>query len=182
MVRGADHPDTLSVRAWLARTSGDGGRFDDAVAQYQELAGDYARVLGADHRITLTSRANLAHFTGRAGRAAEACAQLGAVRDDRIRVFGPDDPGVISARKLLAYWRERPPGWRRDRRLQPPARFFASLAHPGWRDHHHHVPEDRDSPAPGGRGRQAGLLRPYGACRLRSTWHGVLNVTVRLGA
>jgi GNAT superfamily N-acetyltransferase len=26
----------------------------------------------------------------------------------------------------------------------------------------------------------AGLLRPYGACRLRSTWDGVLNVTVRL--
>jgi GNAT superfamily N-acetyltransferase len=25
-----------------------------------------------------------------------------------------------------------------------------------------------------------GLLRPYGACRLRSTWGGVLNVTVRL--
>jgi GNAT superfamily N-acetyltransferase len=28
----------------------------------------------------------------------------------------------------------------------------------------------------------AGLLRPYGACRLRSTWDGVLNVTVRLDA
>jgi GNAT superfamily N-acetyltransferase len=27
----------------------------------------------------------------------------------------------------------------------------------------------------------SGLLRPYGACRLRSTWGGVLNVTVRLG-
>jgi GNAT superfamily N-acetyltransferase len=26
----------------------------------------------------------------------------------------------------------------------------------------------------------AGLLRPYGSCRLRSTWSGVLNVTVRL--
>ena len=28
----------------------------------------------------------------------------------------------------------------------------------------------------------AGLLRPYGACRVASTWDGVLNVTVRLGA
>jgi GNAT superfamily N-acetyltransferase len=28
----------------------------------------------------------------------------------------------------------------------------------------------------------AGLLRPYGSCRLRSTWSGVLNVTVRLGS
>jgi GNAT superfamily N-acetyltransferase len=28
----------------------------------------------------------------------------------------------------------------------------------------------------------AGLLRPYGSCRLRSTWGGVLNLTVRLGA
>jgi GNAT superfamily N-acetyltransferase len=27
-----------------------------------------------------------------------------------------------------------------------------------------------------------GLLRPYGACRLHSTWDGVLNVTVRLDA
>jgi GNAT superfamily N-acetyltransferase len=27
----------------------------------------------------------------------------------------------------------------------------------------------------------AGLLRPYGTCRLRSTWDGVLNVSVRLG-
>jgi GNAT superfamily N-acetyltransferase len=26
-----------------------------------------------------------------------------------------------------------------------------------------------------------GLLRPYGACRLRSTWNGILDVTVRLG-
>jgi len=28
----------------------------------------------------------------------------------------------------------------------------------------------------------AGLLRPYGTCRLRSSWDGVLNVTVRLDA
>ena len=28
----------------------------------------------------------------------------------------------------------------------------------------------------------AGLLRPYGTCRVRSAWGGVLNVTVRLGA
>lgn len=28
----------------------------------------------------------------------------------------------------------------------------------------------------------AGLLRPYGSCRLRSTWGGVLTVTLRLGA
>jgi len=28
----------------------------------------------------------------------------------------------------------------------------------------------------------AGLLRPYGSCRLRSTWGGVLNVSLRLGA
>ncbi|HEY7275524.1 MAG TPA: GNAT family N-acetyltransferase [Trebonia sp.] len=27
----------------------------------------------------------------------------------------------------------------------------------------------------------AGLLRPYGSCRLRSTWGGVLNVSLRLG-
>jgi GNAT superfamily N-acetyltransferase len=27
-----------------------------------------------------------------------------------------------------------------------------------------------------------GLLRPYGACHLRSTWDGVLNVTVRLAS
>jgi GNAT superfamily N-acetyltransferase len=27
-----------------------------------------------------------------------------------------------------------------------------------------------------------GLLRPYGSCRLRSTWSGVLNVSLRLGA
>jgi GNAT superfamily N-acetyltransferase len=28
----------------------------------------------------------------------------------------------------------------------------------------------------------AGLLRPYGNCRLHSTWGGVLNVSLRLGA
>jgi GNAT superfamily N-acetyltransferase len=28
----------------------------------------------------------------------------------------------------------------------------------------------------------AGLLRPYGSCRLHSTWGGVLNVSLRLGA
>jgi GNAT superfamily N-acetyltransferase len=28
----------------------------------------------------------------------------------------------------------------------------------------------------------AGLLRPYGSCRLRSIWGGVLNVSLRLGA
>jgi GNAT superfamily N-acetyltransferase len=27
-----------------------------------------------------------------------------------------------------------------------------------------------------------GLLRPYGTCRLRSTWDGVLNLTVRLAS
>ena len=55
-VRGADHPDTLSARAGIARLTAQTGRVDDAIAEYGKLAGDYARVRGADHPDTLSAR------------------------------------------------------------------------------------------------------------------------------
>ena len=87
--------------------TGKARRFDDAIAQYQQLVVDYTRVRGADYRNTLTMRANLADVTGRAGRVNDAVAQLRQLADDMNRVLDADDPDVRSTQNLLASWIKR---------------------------------------------------------------------------
>jgi hypothetical protein len=65
-VLGAEHPDTLTTRASLARWTGQAGDAATARDQYAALLPVQERVLGAEHPDTLTTRANLVSWTQRA--------------------------------------------------------------------------------------------------------------------
>jgi hypothetical protein len=63
-VLGADHPDTLTSRYWLARFMGLSGNPAEAARLMREVAADQARVLGADNPVTTNSESWVAYFTG----------------------------------------------------------------------------------------------------------------------
>jgi hypothetical protein len=65
-VLGAEHPDTLTTRANLARWTGQAGDAAAARDQYAALLPVQERVLGAEHPDTLTTRTNLDSWTQRA--------------------------------------------------------------------------------------------------------------------
>ena len=60
---GAEHPDTLAIRANLAFWRGAAGDAVGAAAEFAALLPIQERVLGAEHPNTLTTRANLARLT-----------------------------------------------------------------------------------------------------------------------
>ncbi|MBF6158291.1 tetratricopeptide repeat protein [Nocardia cyriacigeorgica] len=101
---GADHPDTLRLRAGNARWLGDSGHVAAAVAQFGAVLAVQERVLGHDHPDTLDTRAALAQCSGDAG---VAVAQLTALLADRLRVQGPDHRDTVATIRDLALWRGR---------------------------------------------------------------------------
>ena len=64
-VLGAEHPDTLTARASLARWTGEAGDAAGARDQFAALLPIRERVLGPEHPDTVTTRASLAYWTGR---------------------------------------------------------------------------------------------------------------------
>ena len=67
-VLGPEHPDTLTIRANIARWTGDAGDAAGARDQFAALLPIRELVLGPEHPDTLTTRANLAYWTGQGGR------------------------------------------------------------------------------------------------------------------
>ena len=61
-VLGAEHPETLISRAYLAYYTGVAGDAAGARDQLTALLPVIERVLGAEHPDTLTARANLARW------------------------------------------------------------------------------------------------------------------------
>lgn len=53
---GADHPDTLAARGYIAFSRGLAGDATGAAAAFAELLPDLLRVLGPDHPHTITTR------------------------------------------------------------------------------------------------------------------------------
>jgi hypothetical protein len=101
---GAQHPDTLAVRAQLARWTGEAGDAAGARDQCAALLPISERVLGPEHPDTLTTWHNLAYNTGLAGDPARARDQLAALVPVRDRVLGPEHPDTLAARDNLARW------------------------------------------------------------------------------
>jgi hypothetical protein len=66
-VSGAEHPDTLTARAELARWTGVAVYSAGARDQLAGLLPVRERVSGTEHPDTLTARANLAYWTRHAG-------------------------------------------------------------------------------------------------------------------
>ncbi|MFI9244813.1 NB-ARC domain-containing protein [Streptomyces sp. NPDC053086] len=102
---GADHPDTLTVRGYLARWRGEAGEAAGAATAFTGLLVDLTRVLGPDHPDTLTVRSYLAQWRGKAGDAAGAAAAFAELLEDMTRVRHADDPDVHTVRSYLARWR-----------------------------------------------------------------------------
>ena len=65
---GAEHPDTLTAAANLARWTGEAGDAAGARDQYAALLPIHERVLGPEHPATLTTCRNLACWAEQCGR------------------------------------------------------------------------------------------------------------------
>ena len=105
--RGAEHPNTLTARDYLASWTGEAGDAAGARDQFAALVPVRERVSGAEHPDTLTARENLASWTGNAGDPAGARDQLAALVPVRERVSGAEHPDTLAARENLAHWTRR---------------------------------------------------------------------------
>jgi hypothetical protein len=101
---GAEHPETLTARANLARSIGEAGNPAAARDHYAALLPALDQVLGADHPQTLTSRANLAYWNGIAGDPAAARDHYAALLPALESLFGPEHPDSLITRANLARW------------------------------------------------------------------------------
>ena len=101
---GAEHPDALAARSYLARWTGAAGDAAGARDQYAALLPVRERISGPEHPHTLTTRANLARWAGAAGDAAGARDQFAALVPVVERVLGAERPDTLNARANLAHW------------------------------------------------------------------------------
>ena len=103
---GAEHPETLTSRANLARSYWSAGRTADAIELQERVLADSVRILGDEHPDTLTARANLGLSYWSAGRTADAIGLQERVLSDSVRVLGHEHPDTLTARANLAlsYW------------------------------------------------------------------------------
>ena len=99
---GADDPNTLAYRSYLARLVGQAGRVKEAIGRLEKLVTDFTRVVGARHPDTLAARSSLAWFVGQAGRVKEAIGLYEALVDDSTHLLGADHPETLIARNNLA--------------------------------------------------------------------------------
>ena len=102
---GAEHADTLAVRAGIAECQAWSGHHLAAAATLDRLADDYTRLLGPDHLMTLTTRRDAADWRGHAGYPAAAVTVLTRLVEDCIRVLGAGHPETLTTRHILARWR-----------------------------------------------------------------------------
>jgi hypothetical protein len=75
-MQGADHPQTLNARQWIAFWTGYSGDPAEALRLSQELLPGQERVLGQNHPETLKTRNNIAYWTGQCGNPAEGTAPV----------------------------------------------------------------------------------------------------------
>jgi tetratricopeptide (TPR) repeat protein len=101
---GAEHPDTLTARAHLARWTGEAGDPAGARDQLATLLPIRERVLGPEHPDALAARDNLARWTGEAGNAAGARDQYAELLPILQRVLGPEHPDALTAWRDVALW------------------------------------------------------------------------------
>ena len=101
-VLGPEHPDTLTIRHELTRSTGQAAA--RARDQFAALLPIMEQAEGPEHPQILTARYNLAFWTGEAGDAAGARDQFAVLLPIRERVLGPEHPGTLNIRHELARW------------------------------------------------------------------------------
>ena len=95
---GPGHTDTLAARFQLARSLGELGNHDEAVALLTQLVADGSRLSGADQADTLTARTLMASYLNRSGRLAESLDEYTRALADQARVLGPEHPQTLISR------------------------------------------------------------------------------------
>jgi tetratricopeptide (TPR) repeat protein len=101
-MRGADAPETLMARSFLASAYRAAGDLAAAAPLHQQNLSDCERVLGVDHPETLVARANLGYLYALQGQPARALELHERNVTDYERVHGPDHPHTLNARANLA--------------------------------------------------------------------------------
>ena len=81
------------------------GQVSAALAAFEALVAETARVLGPRHLSTFTARHSLAHWRGEAGDPRAAVATADALLADVVPVVGADHLLTLTVRHTLAYWR-----------------------------------------------------------------------------
>lgn len=99
---GADHPDTLTSRSYLARAYKDAGQLGQALPLYEAALKTREATLGPDHHDTLATRNNLATAYQAAGQRAKALPLLEATLKTNELRLGPDHPDTLFCRNNLA--------------------------------------------------------------------------------
>ncbi|MFI6169517.1 tetratricopeptide repeat protein [Nocardia sp. NPDC051052] len=98
---GADHPDALHAREYLAVRRMESGDPRGALAEYARLLDDQIGLLGPDHLNTLATRHNLAVCRGETGDLAGATTELAGVLTDLRRVLGSEHEATLATRSRL---------------------------------------------------------------------------------
>jgi tetratricopeptide (TPR) repeat protein len=99
---GPDYPDSLDAQHRLAAAYQAAGRFDEAVARFEQILVARVRLLGPDHPDTLTAQANLGAANQAAGRDLEAILLFRMTLAARERLLGADHPDTLRSQNSLA--------------------------------------------------------------------------------
>jgi len=89
---GAEHPDTLRSRSWLAIVLNAQGKYAEAETELCDVIQVEERILGAENANTLNSRDTFANVLYGEGRHAEAEAEYRDVIKLREKLLGPEHP------------------------------------------------------------------------------------------
>ncbi|MFJ8621049.1 tetratricopeptide repeat protein [Streptomyces clavifer] len=98
-------PPVPSARYGLAWWRGRAGDPFGAVAGFEELLADQARLLDTFDPQRLATRHSLAHWRGEAGEPGRAVALLTELLADQTSNLGPEHPDTLKTRHSLAHWR-----------------------------------------------------------------------------
>jgi tetratricopeptide (TPR) repeat protein len=101
-VLGAEHPDILTTRHWMAFVLDKQGKYDEALGIYGEVLNIRERVLGEEHPDTLRARHNMAVVLNSQGKYDEALGIYGEVLNIRERVLGEEHPDTLMTRNYMA--------------------------------------------------------------------------------
>ena len=101
-LEGADAPDTLIARSFLASAYRAAGDLAAAAPLHQLNLADSERILGEDHPETLAARANLAYLYALQHDEPRALELQERNLADYERTHGPDHPNTLNARANLA--------------------------------------------------------------------------------
>ena len=91
-VLGAEHPDTLRSRSWLAIVLNAQGKYAEAETELCDVIQVEEKILGAENANTLNSRDTFADILYGEGRHAEAEAEYRDINKLREKLLGPEHP------------------------------------------------------------------------------------------